>query len=160
MVKNLPDNAGDTGDRVWIPGLRRSSGVGNGSPLQYSCLENPMDRESWRTTVHGVTKNWTWDWLSMPTAFHCVCVCVYVCVCIAHYLDPFICQWTFRLLLCLGYESFISEIANVEAEYYMLHAPYYTCKILLPCIHFMTSLIFLFPRFWIQFKQMKSCLKF
>ena len=43
MVKNLSVNAGDTGS---IPGLRRSSGEGNGNPLQYSCLENPMDRES------------------------------------------------------------------------------------------------------------------
>ena len=42
-------NAGD-------PGLGRSSGVGNGNPLQYSCLDNPMDRGAWRATVHGVTR--------------------------------------------------------------------------------------------------------
>ena len=46
-------NAGDLG---LIPGLRRSPGEGNGNPLQYSCLENPMDRGTWRATVHGVTK--------------------------------------------------------------------------------------------------------
>ena len=44
---------GDTGS---IPGLRRSPGEGNGNTLQYSCLENPMDRGAWRATVHGVTK--------------------------------------------------------------------------------------------------------
>ena len=46
-------NAGDLGS---IPGLRRSSGEGNGNPLQYSCLENPMDRGAWQATVHGVTR--------------------------------------------------------------------------------------------------------
>ena len=42
-----------------IPGSGRSSGVGNGYPLQYSCLENPMDKGAWWATVHGVTKNQT-----------------------------------------------------------------------------------------------------
>ena len=46
-------SAGDSGS---IPGLGRSPREGNGSPLQYSCLENPMDREAWRATVHGVTR--------------------------------------------------------------------------------------------------------
>ena len=46
-------NAGDLGS---IPGLGRSPGEGNGNPLQYSCLENPMDRGAWRATVHGVTR--------------------------------------------------------------------------------------------------------
>ena len=49
-------NAGDPGS---IPGLGRSPGEGNGNPLQYSCLENPMDRGAWRATVHGVAKSWT-----------------------------------------------------------------------------------------------------
>ena len=49
-------NAGDTGS---IPGLGRSPGEGNGNPLQYSCLENPMDRGAWRATVHEVTKSQT-----------------------------------------------------------------------------------------------------
>ena len=44
MVKNLPANAGDERDTGSIPGSERSPGVGNGNPLQYSCLENPMDR--------------------------------------------------------------------------------------------------------------------
>ena len=49
-------NAGDLGS---IPGLRRSPGGGHGNPLQYSCLENPMDRGAWQAIVHGVTKGWT-----------------------------------------------------------------------------------------------------
>ena len=47
----------DVGDLGSIPGLGRSAGEGNGNPLQYSCLENPMDREAWRGTVHGVAKS-------------------------------------------------------------------------------------------------------
>ena len=53
LVKNLPASAGDAGS---IPGSGRSPGGGHDNPLQYSCLENPMDRGAWRTTVHGVTK--------------------------------------------------------------------------------------------------------
>ena len=56
VVKNLPANAGDMG---LIPGLGRSPGEGNGNPLQYSCLGNPMDREAWRAAVPGVTKSQT-----------------------------------------------------------------------------------------------------
>ena len=56
MVKNLSANAGDLG---LIPGLGQSPGEGNGKPLQYSCLGNPMDRELWQATVHGVTKSQT-----------------------------------------------------------------------------------------------------
>ena len=59
MVKNSPANAGDIGDGCSIPGSGRSPGEGNGNLLQYSCLENPMDRGAWRTTVHGVAKSWT-----------------------------------------------------------------------------------------------------
>ena len=57
-VKNLPDNIGDTRDAGSIPGSGRSPGEGNGNLLQYSCLENPMDRGAWQATVHGVTKSW------------------------------------------------------------------------------------------------------
>ena len=57
MLKNPPSSVGDLGDTGSIPGLRRSLGVGNG--IQYSCLENPMDRGAWQATVHGVTKSQT-----------------------------------------------------------------------------------------------------
>ena len=59
MVKRPPANAGDTGDSDLIPGLGRPPGGGNGNPLQYSCLENSMDRGAWRATVHGVAKSQT-----------------------------------------------------------------------------------------------------
>ena len=55
-VKNPHANAGDAGS---IPGLGRSPGGGHGNPLQYSYLENPMDRGAWWATVHGVPKSWT-----------------------------------------------------------------------------------------------------
>ena len=56
--KNPPANAGDTGDMDSIPGSGRSPGGEYGSPLWYSCLENPMDRGDWWATVHGVTNSW------------------------------------------------------------------------------------------------------
>jgi len=59
VVKSLSANAGDTGDSGLIPGLGRSPGERNGNPLQYSFLENPMDKRAWWATVHGVTKSQT-----------------------------------------------------------------------------------------------------
>ena len=59
VVKNLPAKAGVLRDAGSIPGSGRSPGGEHGNPLQYSCLENPMDRGAWRKTVHGVTKSWT-----------------------------------------------------------------------------------------------------
>ena len=56
VVKNLPANAGDTRNAGLIPGSGRSPTVGNVNLFQYSCLGNPMDREAWQATVHGVTK--------------------------------------------------------------------------------------------------------
>ena len=53
VVKNLPPSTGDTGDVGSIPGSGRSPGRGNGNPLQYSCLENPINRGAWRATVLG-----------------------------------------------------------------------------------------------------------
>ena len=59
VVKNLPANAGDARDMGSIPGLRRSLGIGNGNPLQYSYLGNSMDRGIWWAAVHRVTRSWT-----------------------------------------------------------------------------------------------------
>ena len=58
VVKNLPANAEDKRDAGSIPGSGRSPGVGNGNPLQYSCLGNPTGRGDWCAIVFGVTKNW------------------------------------------------------------------------------------------------------
>ena len=59
VVKNPPADAGDTRDADLIPGPGRSSGDGHGNPLQYSCLENPLDKGAWWTTVHGVAELYT-----------------------------------------------------------------------------------------------------
>ena len=59
MVKNLPANARDSGNLGSIPGLGRSPGGGNGTPLQYSCRENLMDRGAWWAIVHRVAKSQT-----------------------------------------------------------------------------------------------------
>ena len=57
MVKSPPANAGDVRGMDSTPGLGRSLGGGHGNSLQYSCLENPMDRGAWWTTAHGVVKS-------------------------------------------------------------------------------------------------------
>ena len=58
VVKSLPANAGDIGDAGSNLGAGRSPGEGSGNPLQYSCLENPVDRGTWWATVHKVAKSW------------------------------------------------------------------------------------------------------
>ena len=79
-------NAGDPGS---IPGSGRSPGEGNGSPLQYSCLENPMDRGAWWATIHGVAKS--------RTRLSDFCVCVFIIVCLSLPIDNplvnFLCLW-------------------------------------------------------------------
>ena len=62
MVKNPPANAGDIRDTASIPGSGRSPGEGNGNPLQYACLGNPMDKGAWWATVHGVAKESDKTW--------------------------------------------------------------------------------------------------
>ena len=59
VVKNLLANAGDIREVGSIPRLGRSPGGGYGNPLQYSCLENTMDRGAWQAIVDGVPKSWT-----------------------------------------------------------------------------------------------------
>ena len=58
VVKNPAANAGDIRDTGSIPGVGRSPGGGHSNALQYSCLENPMDRGTWQATVHGAAKSW------------------------------------------------------------------------------------------------------
>ena len=59
VVETLPANVGDVRDAGSISGLGRCSGGGHGNPLQYSCLENPMDRGAWKAIVHKVANSWT-----------------------------------------------------------------------------------------------------
>ena len=67
VVKNPPTNAGDVRDAGLIPGSGRCPEEGNSNLLQYSCLENPMDRGAWWATVHSITKSWT---LKQPRTHH------------------------------------------------------------------------------------------
>ena len=67
VVQYLPANAGDTRDVGSIPGSGRSPGIGNGNPLQYSCLENSMDGGAWWAIAHEVTKSRTWLSINLPS---------------------------------------------------------------------------------------------
>ena len=73
MVKNPLANAGDVRDEGLIPGSGRFPGGGHSNPLQYSCLDNPMDRGAWQDTVYGITKSQTWlKQLSMHTCWETI----------------------------------------------------------------------------------------
>ena len=77
VVKNPAGNAGDIRDEGSTPGLGKCPEGGHGNPLQYSCLENPMDRGAWKATVHSVAKSQTGlKWLGVHS-----CVCVYMHLC-------------------------------------------------------------------------------
>ena len=98
MVKTLPANAVDARDRGLIPGSGRSFGVGNGSPLQYSCLENSMDRGA-----HGITESQTWlsSWahihiLGVTYVNRCKILLLYWCF--YHYTVSFIFLWPVSLV--------------------------------------------------------------
>ena len=71
VVKNLPANAGYIADTGSAPGLGQSPAGGNGNPCQYSCLENPMDREAWCAVVHAFAKSQTRlrDWTNWKLEF-------------------------------------------------------------------------------------------
>jgi len=73
VVNNPPANAVDTEDTSSIPGSGRSLGIGNGNTLQYSCLENSMDRGAWQDTVYGVTNSRTWLSTHARTLYKPVC---------------------------------------------------------------------------------------
>ena len=73
MVKNPLASAGDARDADSIPGSGRSPGRGNGNPLQYSCLGNPMDRGAQLATVHGIANSWTQLSTAQPTSCSSSC---------------------------------------------------------------------------------------
>ena len=93
VVKN-PTNAEDTGDMGSIPGLGRSPGGGHGNPFQYSCLENSMDRGTWQTIVHIITKSWTrLKQLSMHTYAY-----VYIYMkCYSEFWRVFLCVFSLKI---------------------------------------------------------------
>ena len=90
VVTTLPANAGNTRDLGWIPGSGRSPGVGNSSPLWYSCLENPMERGAWWATDHGVGHK-ELD-MSEHTCTHiCHLLSILYHLCIIHHLSIHLC---------------------------------------------------------------------
>ena len=123
VVKNLPTSVGDAS---LIPGLGRSPGEGNSNPLQYSCLENPMDREAWWSVVHGVAKSWTW--LS-----NCTCTLIpgkynWISKVMQLYIHIYVCVWIdtlfhYRLLQGIEY-SFLCY--SIDPHYL-----FYTCTMFL-----------------------------
>ena len=81
VVKNPPANARDRREAGSVPGSGRSPGGGNGNPLQYSCLENLMDRGAWQVTAHGTAKSPTWlsDWALAVYLDKDWIICCYCC---------------------------------------------------------------------------------
>ena len=146
VVKNLPANAGDVRDVGSIPGLGRCPGGVHDNPLQYSCLENPVDRGAWRATVHRVTKSQTWlKWLSRQAHTHwnrttlhnyvnksdyrIVCnMCIYVFIIICTFNVCFIC-----IYICSSIFDHVHKLCTTEQWWSLgwfkeqLHFILYTC---------------------------------
>ena len=114
--------AGDARDLRSAPDSGRCPGGGNGDPLQYSCLENPMDRGAWRATVHRVPKSRTQlSDLACAHTYACVCMCVNphmaVCIYVSVYMhvkkEQF---WSLDCqvrVFCLAYVSFTEKISTI-----------------------------------------------
>ena len=123
VVKNPPPSAGDIRDVGSIPGSGRSPGEGNGNPLRYSCLENPMDRGAWWATVHGVARSCTWLSNFAPSIciyvymytyvymYICICMYVYVYICIYMYICMYIC---IRMYVCM----YISIYVHIQLTHF------------------------------------------
>ena len=134
VVKNLPPNAGYIRDAGLIPGLQRFPGGENGNPLQYSCLENPMDRGDWQATVPRVMKGRTWlKWLSPKwcktwpeTMIRACSVCVYVCVSVCLPLYVCVC-----IYMSLWVSVFVSLCMSVCLCVYLC---VYVCTLVAECV--------------------------
>ena len=116
MVKNSPANTGDARDGGSIPGAGRSPGVGNGNPFQSSCLENSMDRGTWWTIVHKITKSQIG--LTMH-AYSCVCA-------LSHSSCPSLCGCMFcspLAPLSVGFFSSSRDLFNSGIEPASLVSP-------------------------------------
>ena len=117
-VKNLPDNAGGSRDTGLIPGSGRSPGAGNNNPFQHSCLENSMDRGTWSTTVHKITKSQTWlsDW---------VCACVRACV--RTHTHTYVLEYLEKFELGLGKDCYCRTQVSLSHLYALLLISFFPC---------------------------------
>ena len=130
VVKNPPASAGNGRDAGSIPGSGRSPGVGNCSPLQYSCLENSMDRGTWRAAVHGlrgVWRNWAQQlWDPHPATLrrpHIVCFHhVYQDLTTWRLLDTWLCP-SFWMFICLWISYIFSGL--VSSQHFPLIPPHF-----------------------------------
>ena len=99
VVKNPPANAGDARDPSLIPGSGRSSGVGNGNTLQYSCLGNSMNRGDWWATVHRVPELDTTKWLNTHTHRLICCTVLNLHPVLTAFASPLRCSWEILFVL-------------------------------------------------------------
>ena len=141
VVKNPPANAGDIGDAGSIPGLGRSPGREHGNPLQYSCLENPVDRGAWWATVHSVAQSQTqlkqlsthaiWavcvssscsTWLpilGMGSLFNCLMALICVSLITSDLKNLFMCLFATHVFSLVKYQIF-SSLKKIELSSYCL----------------------------------------
>ena len=110
VVKNLPGSAGDVWNVGLLSGSGRSPGEGHGNPLQYACLENPMDRGAWWAPVHGATKSQTWlKQLNMhthpfPTVYSCLSWCKLIHLTrVVYFLCSFLLHWSVSVFMPVLY---------------------------------------------------------
>ena len=126
VIKNLPDNAGNSGGTGWIAGLGRSTGGEHGNPLQYSCLENPRDRGVWWTSVHRVGKSQT---QLKQLSTHALNVCSFNGLIFAFCFHAF---YFCGLRLCT---NLIFHLLNVNKSIKNPHACIKTIPYIIVCFH-------------------------
>ena len=130
VVKTLPASAGDSRDMGSIPESGRSPRIGNGNPLQYSCLENSMDRGAWQATVHGVAKSQTrlsthtYDYYSIKFLFcivYSTCLLFWRNLVWLQFLQGYICLYCICfLLIIIAIEKFIILISGDKWEVWQI----------------------------------------
>ena len=122
VVKSPPANAGDRKEEGSMPGSWRSAEGGHGNPLQYSCQENSMDRETWQATIHRAIKSWTWlKQLSTQSVYSVIVIltCIFLMVnVVEHFFLGFLAFCVFSLV---NFKSFVHlEVEGYSFSYYWM----------------------------------------